>query len=238
MRLQAWLFILAALIVSAGIGCRPNKQSRARGLELESDRARHLLENMIEEKRDPRGRVKTALAKLNDAVRDDVPFLISMDLGCTDQNQPKLFLMCLDEGRNLLGIHVREERIDANGKTATLEERYPLYIAWPETNVLANHMFSVELRRVSQRKDEDAWKDYIILVLEDLVHKFIYEGPVDEAVKVPPNEALDRKMPPIWISIPEANQVHVFVSIYDREGHESEAIEVGISPRVYRILKK
>lgn len=236
-RSQAWLLILVALIVTAHLGCRPNRPSRARTLKLESDRARHALANMIREKRDPRGRVKTALAQLNDGVRDDMPFLVSVNLGCTDQNEPKLFFTCLDAGRNLRGILVREERRDPNGITTTLQERYPLYIAWPEMEILAIHMFPVTIRNAGQHKDEDAWKDYAIVTLEDLVRKFVYNGPVDEVIRLPPSETIDRKMPPIRISLPDASQVRVFVSVYDREGHESEAIQVDTSPRVYRILK-
>lgn len=98
-------------------------------------------------------------------------------------------------------------------------------------------MYTVAIRDAGQRKDEDAWRDYVILVLEDLARKFVYEGPVDEVVKLPPDEALARNMPPIWISLPQTNRVRVFLSVYDRQGHESEAVEVSISPRVLRILK-
>lgn len=237
MRVQAWLPILAALIVSVSLGCRPNKRSRSQELERESQRAQHVLENRIKENRDPRGLSKSALTRLHDGVQDHVPFLISVDLGCTDDNQPMLFLTCLNEGRNLRGIRIREERMGLNSETTALEERYPLYIAWPETDVLAVHMFHVELRDAGQQKDEDAWKDYAILALEDLVRKFIYNGPVNEVIKIPPSESVDRKMPPIRISLPETNRVRVSVSVYDREGHESDAAGVGISPRVYRRLK-
>lgn len=236
-RLPAWLLFLAVLMVAVSLGCRPGKDSRERKLKLEADQARSTLEDRVKEKRDPHGRAKIALTKLNDSVRVDGPFLISVNLGCRDDNEPVLFFACLDEGRNLRGICVREERTDPNGRTMALEERYPVYVAWPETNILANHTFSVAIRNGGQRKDEAAWNDYVISVQEDVIHKFVYDGPVDETIKVPPNEALERTRPPIWISLPEPNRVRVSLSIYDREGRESDSVDVAVSPRVYRVLK-
>ena len=104
--------------------------------------------------------------------------------------------------------------------------------------ILLVTMHAVKLRSAGRRKDENAWKDYTIAVLEDLVCKFVYDGPVDEPVKLPPSETLTRMMPPIWMSLPEPNQVRVFVSAYDRRERKSEAVELHVSPEVRRILER
>jgi len=227
--------LLTTLIVAACLGCRPNKQSKARDAAIMHTRAS--LERIIEENRDPKGRAKEALAKLDDGIMDYVPFPIHAALRCKDSGEALLILECFDEDRDLRGIHIWEKHTDPNGAVTTIEEYYPVYVAWPETLILWRGVVSVEPRNANQRKDEDAWKDYVILVLEDLVRKFVYKGPVDEREKLPPTEALNRKMPPIWISVPEANRVAVFVSVYDSAGHESGGIEVDISPWTYDMLK-
>lgn len=237
-RLYICLMVLAAFAITASFGCRPGKQSKTQEPVTESDRARQTLESRIKDNRDTAGRAKMALAKLNDGVPDHVPFLVSVNLGCTEEKRPMLFLTCLDQDRDLHGIQVREERADPSGGTTILEENYPVCIMWPETPMLMVTMYPVELRSPGQRKDEYAWKDYTIAVLEDLARKFVYEGPIHEAVKLAPKEALTRKMPPIWMSLPDANGVRVFVSAYDRQGERSDAIEVRISPQVRGLLKQ
>jgi len=120
MRLHAWLPFLAALMVAVSLGCRPGKATRERQLKLESDRARYTLENRIKEKRDPRGRVKTARAKLNDRVPVEGPFLISVNLGCTDDNEPMLFFACLRPG----GTRIRQHRCGCIAASIRQTERY------------------------------------------------------------------------------------------------------------------
>ena len=43
------------------------------------------------------------------------------------------------------------------------------------------------------------------------------------------------KTPPIYISIPDPNRVNVEISIYDRQGNESDSIELrtGLSMEFY-----
>ena len=235
LRIQGLL--VATLILMASLGCRPRTPVRS-PQEREVLRTRLQLEHMIKEKRDVEGRATAALAKLDNGILDDVPFPLYVRLQWTESGEPELSVVCFDEGRDLRGVRIREKHTDPNGAITTIEEDYPVYVAWPELLVLTGERISAKRRDAGQRKDEEAWKDYKILVLEDLVRKFVYRGPVNELEKLPPDEALARKMPTVWISIPEPNQVSVSASVYDNAGHESEYVEAFISPESYRLLKQ
>ncbi|MBP7050695.1 MAG: hypothetical protein KBE65_06750 [Phycisphaerae bacterium] len=76
-----------------------------------------------------------------------------------------------------------------------------------------------------QRKDERAWQEFAARSpreFRDLA------ADVNNAAIADPNIDDDEPLyyPPVWVSNPEPNNVRVFVSIYDRAGHESESYEL------------
>jgi len=84
-------------------------------------------------------------------------------------------------------------------------------------------VYSVRIRTADQRKDESAWKDYMISVLDELIRWSIQKQRTnvrDAIAKAPPKPT----MPRIWVSIPEPNQVRVSMSAYDRAGQNGTSI--------------
>jgi hypothetical protein len=235
-RSGAGFLVVASALTVAGLGCPARKAMQPR--ERESYLARRNLEGMLEleDHPDQRKRIAKALKKLNDQTVDSVPVPVFARLGCRDANEIVLAVHCLDEGRDLRGIHVMETRTDPNGATATRDRRYPIWLSYPETIVLMSGLAPVEFGDAGRKENEEAWKNYEIAVLDILVHKFVYEEPARVPVKMPPDEAMDIKRPPVPVPWPDTNRMHLTVSFYDYAGNESESIDVDISPSNKRVL--
>jgi hypothetical protein len=235
-RSWAGFLVVASTLIVAGLGCPAHKATEPR--ERESYEARRNLEATLEMEDHPdrRERLRKALAKLNDQTVDSVPVPVSAGLVCRDANEVMLAVCCLDEGRDLRGIHVMEKRTDPNGATGTWDRRYPIWLSVPETYVLTTILVPVEFGAAGRKENEEAWKDYEIEVLDILVHRFVYEKPARGPVKTPVYKALNTEMPPVLVPRPDADGTHIIVSLYDYAGNESESIDVDISPADKRVL--
>jgi hypothetical protein len=235
-RSWAGLLLVVSAVIVAGLGCPARKAMQPR--ERESYKARRNLEATLEMEDHPdrRERLRKALAKLNDQTVDSVPVPVSAGLVCRDANEVRLFVECLDEGRDLRGIHVMEKRTDPNGATGTWDRRYPIWLSWPKTYVLTAVIVPVELGAAGRKENEEAWKDYEIEVLDVLIHGVGYEEPGGGPLKMPLAKALNTEMPPVLVPRPDADGTHVIVSFYDYAGNESESIDVDIFPAYKRVL--
>jgi hypothetical protein len=235
-RSWAGLLLVVSAVIVAGLGCPARKAMQPR--ERESYNARRNLEDTLEmeDRPDRRERLRKALAKLNDQSVDSVPMPVSAGLACKDANEVMLAVCCLDEGRDLRGIHVMEKRTDPNSATGTWDRRYPIWLSVPETYVLTTILVPVEFGAAGRKENEEAWKDYEIEVLDVLVRRFVYEKPARSPVKMPVYKALNKEMPPVLVPRPDADGTHVIVSFYDYAGNESESIDVDIFSAYKRVL--
>jgi hypothetical protein len=208
--------------------------------ERESQQARSDLEAMLalEDHPDRRERMRKALAKLNDQAVDSVPMPVLAGLIPKDANEIMLAVRCLDEGKDLRGIHIREKPTDPNGATGTWDRRYPIWLSGPKTPVLTSTLVHIEFGAAGRKENEEAWRDYEIAILDIVVHSFVYEEPARGPVKMPPREALHTRIPPILVPRPDADRTHIIVSFYDYAGNESESIDVDISPSYRRVLNE
>jgi len=163
-----------------------------------------------------------ALSKLKNGVVDTEPLLMRARLGL---NESALQIICFDEDRDLRGLRIREEHIDPNGTTTILSEDYPVFVFGLKSFILETPRFPVQIRDKDQRKDEYRWLQYSNSCLDNLVHWYLDQG---RQVSGGFEDAEPPKIgvPPVYISVPEPNSVHVFVSVYDRAGHETKRIEL------------
>jgi len=123
-----------------------------------------------------------------------------------------LNLVVVDEDRDLLGVRIKERYVLPNGVESSFEETYPAYIdGVQKTMYTGATVIPVHLRTGNRVKDEEQWRAY-----------------VDQAEH--PTDSKKMPTPRIWITAPDPNAVEVSVSIYDQQGHESEAIPVHLLP--------
>jgi len=153
---------------------------------------------------DVRKRTQAALRRLENEVLDPEPILVRAWVSNLDDDACFLEFIVLDEDKDLLGLHIREQYTDVNGTVATFEEVYPVYVGFPFAPFLSWNSELVRIRNSNQRKDEKLWQEY-----------------VNEVAK-----GKRTSMPDVWISIPEDNTTRVFMSVYDRAGNKSESVEV------------
>ncbi len=146
-------------------------------------------------------------------------------LGLDDWPGSSLHLKIDGEYRDLAGLRIKEQHVDVNGTTFTIKEDYPVWIDSPPAYSPTWDSSSVDVH-FRQRKDEKRWRKY----LEDVRMRRELAAKNKEAQDAgePLFEIETKKMgiPPVWLSLPEANNVRVFVSVYDKSGNESEAVEI------------
>jgi hypothetical protein len=124
----------------------------------------------------------------------------------------------LDQDEDRVGLRIKEEYIDPNNRTASLIEDYPVYADSPGEPFIEGRMIGVGIRKNGQRKDARQWEAYLIESIDWMVYRYVqgHKGTYPHQLRTPP----------IWISAPEPTKVRVSVSLYDRQGHESEYVEV------------
>lgn len=167
-----------------------------------------------------RTRAQKAMAEWRDT---DQPLLVRAMLynsPITTDGRPMLHVIALDRNFDLCGIRVREEHRTTDETTSKIEESYPIwarYVRAPGTTWVNSARY-VDIRDNNQRKDPVRWERYLLDSIDWIIHKYF------RGRRTPRGYGVD--MPPIWISVPEPNKVRVWLSVYDRVGHESEYIEV------------
>lgn len=178
---------------------------------------------------------KTALTKLENGSLDTEPILLMAAIGISDlNNQPQVDIIYFDENNDLRGLRIKEHYIDSNGLMTILEEDYPVFVNRLNTPTTNSEYFTIHFRDKNQCKDEHLWLEYVNRNLDELIRLNIdkrQSDTLDTHLKNLPFE----KTPPIYISIPDPNKVQVEISVYDREGNESDSIElhVGLSMEIY-----
>jgi len=175
---------------------------------------------------DMRSRAKAALAKLDNGILDTEPILLRAIIDAVEpKNETALFIIFFDENKDLRGLRIKECYIDPNGSITTLEEDYPVFVNTLSTIIAANIRFPIHIRDKDQRKNKYAWLEYANRNLDELIRLNIDKRQRDSSDNRPQDITFE-KTPPIYISVPDPNRVNVEISIYDREGNESDSIEL------------
>lgn len=130
---------------------------------------------------------------------DPIPILIYAVILKDDENVLRMCMYFSDEDRDVVGFGIREAHKTEGGKNQIIEETYPIFEHSSPPAVWICQ-FPVEERIGGMRKDKELWRHYT----------------EDSSAEV---------LPPIIVSIPDPNNVDVWVWIYDRAGNKSEPVE-------------
>ncbi len=173
--------------------------------------------NLTQERRYRR---KIALSRLQNGIVDPRPFLIDAQLVLREPSEEAgLIIWTFDRDQDLRGLRITELHSAPDGTTTTLEEDYPIHAASVVGPIVESLLYPVELRTQGQRKDEAAWRDYMIWAFDEIICRFVDKRET---------ESPDMPLPPIYVSVPKANEVRVFAKLYDRAGNESESLEIPV----------
>jgi hypothetical protein len=183
------------------------------------------LDTVIQDKDTPpavRSRAEDVRAKLRarsaKGFQTPEPFLIRATLRRTEDGGFVLDPIGLDEDEDRAGLRIKEEYVDPNGPPRIFVEDYPVYADSPGSPFLEGRMVSVTIRKNGQRKDAGQWEAYLLESIDLMAFTYVRHN------KGSYPHQLHRPM--VWISAPESNRVRVSVSLYDRQGRQSEYVEV------------
>jgi len=126
---------------------------------------------------------------------DPCPVLIHAGYITTDQGACYLALDMSDEDQDVMGVAIREVTEGRNGKSELLE-KYPVFVMYEIGHF---QLVAFERRTSDQRKDEDAWSQYV-------------------------SGAVGEHKPPVWVSAPAPPGVAISVWVYDAAGHRSNEV--------------
>jgi hypothetical protein len=175
---------------------------------------------------DAKERVEEAMAKYCNKILDPEPILIVATLGkYTGIDRVYLHLLVFDECEDLAGFVVREERHGPSGAPFVFEERYPVLTHLQPPGVADVLSIPVHIRDEHQRKDEERWVDYCDMPLP------AHAGESIRSEKVPRGSPVsgarwEDTLPPVWISIPEPNNMVVSLYVYDKGGYRSNQVRL------------
>jgi len=167
------------------------------------------------------GRVEKALLQWKSEKANAEPMIlyaIIADANLGEHPNPKVPLMCkiFDEDSDVIGLGVREQYTDQAGQTVMLDEKYPLDVHRApfysdSPTIIMMLEVDVHIRNQNQRKDETQWEAYVSGVGIDV------NGMLD-------GDYWEKTLPPVWVSMPEAGKLDVFVYAIDSEGNMSSPI--------------
>ena len=230
------LFLLVAAIIFITLGgCKKEKVDFQEMVDRSLHDALASLAKKTTLPSDIISRAKTALAKLENGILDTEPILLLAVISLVDpNNQPILDFIFFDENKDLRGLRIKESHINSSGSITTLKEDYPVFVNELDTFATSSAFFPIHFRDKNQCKDKQLWLEYVNRNLDELIRLNIDERKQDISNRRLKNVKFE-KTPPIYISIPDPNRVQVEISIYDREGNESESIELrtGLSMEFY-----
>jgi len=206
------------------LGCKKNSPQSDM-----SDSVVHVLDRIVNNSVIPieaKKRAESSLLLWKNRVVDKKPILIHAVLEKHKGiDETILTLIIYDEDKDTSGFVISEECLDANDVKSTLQEDYPAYVHNPPPAVADAYWFEVNVRDNHQRKDDKQWKEYTSKSLEELAKNHIQNDPSSEE-SFEPMQYWRETIPPIWVSIPEKNNVDVWIHVYDEAGHKSEPVKL------------
>jgi len=134
-----------------------------------------------------------------------------------------LWVSAFDEDKDIVGLGIREERIGESGQRIVREEQYPIYvhIAPFFDELLRESVVPVRIRDAGQAMDKQQWANYVHADPEEAG-----EGIFSKTAYWSSN--WEETLPPVWVSFPDPKVVDVYVYAYDKAGHKSTPVRVGV----------
>lgn len=176
--------------------------------------------------------VDLAIEKWQNGILDPEPILINAMLTRPEIEEYAILFSVFDEDRNTLGMVLKEEYRRSGKKPETLEETYPVFahLTTKEIPVVRMYAILVAIRTSNQQKDDGLWQEYVDADIDKLMREHVRKELQNEPNRI---EAIDiifsaseAVRPPMWISIPEPNEVEVSVWVYDKEGNKSNSVRL------------
>lgn len=193
----AAMCFVAALCLS---GCKDDSPKLSHMEKVSSHRLRYLLKGSQYYSE----QLEKAANLWENGVCDPEPILFFAILGKWDSSDTVLGIFSSDEDNDLQGVIVREKHA-----ADIFEETYPVFVGGGfHVPIYAEGITMARIRTQNQRKNEELWGQYVAL-----------------AAEVGENEPLPAP-PPMWVSIPEPNEVEVWVQLYDKAGHKSNQVKL------------
>ena len=193
------LLVCVSCVVCA---CRKREERDTRLMVIENS-CKELIQNPAVPKRTSE-LAETVLAGWRDKVTKPEPILIHAGyLQLREKNYSLLMLTMSDEDFDVAGFGVKETHTRSDHNSIVVEEKYPVF---PSPGI--GHAQIVEFQErenVLQRKDEQAWANYVANPDRVIVYR---RG----------------QSPKIWIAIPAPPEIEVEIYIYDFAGNESEPV--------------
>jgi len=219
-----YIFFVITVIVAIAMhiaGCR--KKSG-----LDEDPVVYAIRKSVKSPRFPqivRDRADLAVSKWRNGVLDEKPILINACLNRYEPNPiPESMALTVysEQKKKIIGFGIKEEHIKENGQRDIIEEKYPAFIHRPLDEIANVWAVQIDIRTSDERKDEEIWEKFIESnEIADEYKKY------DELVNSRKLRAiLPVSFPIVWVSIPEPNEVNVLIWVYDKDGNESEPVEL------------
>lgn len=228
-KLQKLLFILLIVFILTSFlltGCEDNP--------LFSDPNLDNLKNWSQKSwltTDAKERFNLAISKYKNGILDPEPVLLlaflSKPIGIEEVS---LGVVILDEDKDLLGFVIKEELQDTNGAKTVLEE-YPVFAHHPGILGANRYSFPISIRKNGQRKDDKLWTEYLAMDFDTQVKQIKVTKSGDWLTEESEYwgklyKLWKDSLPPIYISIPDSNELNVWIRIYDEAGNRSNSIRL------------
>jgi hypothetical protein len=185
---------------------------------------------------DAKERLRHVIDTYKNKKMDPVPELVYAALSKPVGSQEIIIILAvLDEDEDIFGFTVKEESQDTNGTLVTLEEDYPIFAHCPAVGVVNSYSFGISERSDKQSKNEKLWADHLAMDFDAHMKKQIGPPPPDSSEHwfSKYNQYADQvwqlwesSVPPIYISIPDSDKIHVKIHVYDKAGNVSNTVEL------------
>lgn len=159
-------------------------------------------------------RVELALSKWKNQRIDPEPVLIFALLRLIGPGQIDLAVYVYDEEKDIIGLGIKEDRVDSNGEKTSRLEDYPALIYRQQDSVVALRGIPVQIRDAGQGQDTQRWQGYA-------------NGVGIDVNRLRDNSTAWRKsLPAVWVSLSEPNKVDISIYVYDKDGHKSDPVRL------------
>lgn len=177
-------------------------------------------------------RFSLAISTYKNNTMDPVPILLvaflSKPIGSEEVN---LGVVVLDEDKDMQGFVIKEESQDPNGTANILTEDYPAFVHHPCIIGVNSYIFPISIRKNGQLKNNKLWTEYLTMDFDAQVKQIKVPKSGDWFAEV--GEYWDRvyklwneSLPTIYTSIPDPNELNIWMHVYDKAGNKSNSIKL------------
>ena len=159
-----------------------------------------------------RNRADFAISQWENGVLDPQPIIIWASLTKAEgYDEIHFSLSIFDEDKDILGVGIRELYPQSNDQQKEIVETYAVFAHARFLDVMDLYRIPFKVRENADAKNDRLWQEYVDSDYEQLLQE--YKG-------------WRASIPPVYISIPQHQDVRVSVWVYDKAGNKSDLIEL------------